>query len=81
MALIGTVAGFASFGIAARGVALTIQRRPISSGFVGYGIAAVAFGGVGYFVHGIEQRQNELLKERKDILVANRARRLAGEEA
>jgi len=50
-------------------------------GFVGYGISAVALGSVGYLVYGIEQRQNELLKERKDILTANRARRLAAEEA
>ncbi|KAG0080487.1 hypothetical protein BGZ93_002935 [Podila epicladia] len=81
MALLGTIAGFATFGVAARGVALTIQRRPIASGFVGYGISAVAVGSVGYLVHGIEQRQNELLKERKDILTANRARKLAAEEA
>lgn len=50
-------------------------------GFVGYGISAVALGSVGYLVHGIEMRQNELLKERKEILTANRARRLAAEEA
>lgn len=32
MALIGTVAGFATFGVAARGLALTMQRRALSSG-------------------------------------------------
>lgn len=32
MALIGTVAGFATFGLAARGLALSIQRRALSSG-------------------------------------------------
>ncbi|KAF9538921.1 hypothetical protein EC957_006034 [Mortierella hygrophila] len=77
MALISSVAGFATFGVAARAVALTIQRRPIISGFGGYGAAVVAFGGVGYFVHNVEQRQNELLKERKEVLLANRERRLA----
>ena len=46
-------------------------------GFGGYGAAVVAFGGVGYFVHNVEQRQNELLKERKEVLLANRERRLA----
>lgn len=46
-------------------------------GFAGYGAAAVALGGVGYFVHNVEQRQNELLKERKEVLLANRERRLA----
>ncbi|KAF9297134.1 hypothetical protein BKA57DRAFT_540544 [Linnemannia elongata] len=77
MALITSVAGFATFGVAARAVALTIQRRPVVSGFAGYGAAAVALGGVGYFVHNVEQRQNELLKERKEVLLANRERRLA----
>ncbi|KAG0056916.1 hypothetical protein BGZ83_002856 [Gryganskiella cystojenkinii] len=75
MALIGTVAGFATFGVAARAASLSIQRRSISSEFVGYGVSAVALGAVGYFVHGMEQRQNELLKDRKEILAANRARR------
>ena len=45
-------------------------------GFAGYGVAAVALGGVGYFVHNVEQRQTELLKERKEVLLANRERRL-----
>ncbi|KAF9090454.1 hypothetical protein BGX29_005590 [Mortierella sp. GBA35] len=81
MALITSVAGFATFGVAARAVALTIQRRPIVSGFGGYGAAAVALGAVGYFVHGAEQRQTELLKERKAVLVANRERRLAAQDA
>ncbi|GJJ73827.1 hypothetical protein EMPS_06185 [Entomortierella parvispora] len=75
MALLGTVAGFATFGVAARGLALTMQRRALSSEFVGYGVSAIALGGVGYFVHGLEQRQTELLKERREILSANRARR------
>ncbi|KAF9900948.1 hypothetical protein EC991_006722 [Linnemannia zychae] len=77
MALITSVAGFATFGVTARAIALTIQSRPIVSGFAGYGAAAVALGSVGYFVHNVEQRQNELLKERKEVLLANRERRLA----
>ncbi|KAF9114443.1 hypothetical protein BGX27_010830 [Mortierella sp. AM989] len=80
MALLTAVAGFASFGVAARGLALSIQHRPIVSGFVGYGASAAAFGAVGYFVYGVEQRQNELLKERKELLLANRERRLAAQE-
>ncbi|KAF8938511.1 hypothetical protein BGZ58_000767 [Dissophora ornata] len=81
MALLTTVAGFSTFGLAVRGVALTIQRRPITTGFAGYGLSAVVFGSVGYFVYGVEQRQNELLKERKEVLSANRQRRLAVQEA
>ncbi|KAI8596106.1 hypothetical protein EDD21DRAFT_419994, partial [Dissophora ornata] len=49
--------------------------------FAGYGLSAVVFGSVGYFVYGVEQRQNELLKERKEVLSANRQRRLAVQEA
>ncbi|KAG0199799.1 hypothetical protein BGX28_006990 [Mortierella sp. GBA30] len=81
MALLTSVAGFATFGIAARGVALSIQRRPLVSGFAGYGASAVALGAVGYFVHDIEERQSKLLKERKEVLTANRERRLAAQEA
>ncbi|KAF9916719.1 hypothetical protein BX616_003020 [Lobosporangium transversale] len=81
MALLATVTGFATFGVAARAFALTVQRRPIVSGFVGYGISATAFGGLGYLVYGIEQRQNKLLKERKEALTANRERRLVAQDA
>ncbi|KAG0367892.1 hypothetical protein BGZ54_003061 [Gamsiella multidivaricata] len=81
MALLTTVAGFSTFGLAARGVALTIQRRPIVSGFFGYGASAVTLGAVGYFVYGVEQRQRELLKERKETLTANREKRIAAQEA
>ncbi|KAF9962036.1 hypothetical protein BGZ70_008146 [Mortierella alpina] len=81
MTLLTSVAGFATFGVAARAVALTIQRRPIASGFGGYGLSVLAFGGIGYFAYGVEQRQAELLKERKDVLTANRERRLSAQEA
>ncbi|KAF9186477.1 hypothetical protein BGZ51_002005 [Haplosporangium sp. Z 767] len=79
MALLTSIAGYASFGMAARGITLSIQRRPIASGFGGYAISAVVFGGVGYFMHNLEQRQNELLKERKEVLAANRERRFAAQ--
>ncbi|KAG0235556.1 hypothetical protein B0O80DRAFT_498170 [Mortierella sp. GBAus27b] len=79
MAVLATVAGFATFGVAARATALAIQRRPIVSGFAGYGISGVALGAIGYFAHGVEQRQNELLKERMETLSANRERRAAQE--
>ncbi|KAG0259600.1 hypothetical protein BG011_002532 [Mortierella polycephala] len=80
MALLTSIAGFTTFGVAARGLALTVQRRPIASGFGGYAISAAVFGGVGYFMHNLEQRQNELLKERMTVLTANRERRLAVQE-
>ncbi|KAG0258470.1 hypothetical protein DFQ27_004626 [Actinomortierella ambigua] len=81
MPLVGTVAGFATFGVAARAVALSIQRREITSGLGAYAASAAALGSVGYFVYGVEQRQNDLLKERKEVLIANRARRLATDES
>ncbi|KAG0007148.1 hypothetical protein BGZ65_003668 [Modicella reniformis] len=80
MALFATVAGFTTFGLAARGVALSIQCRPLASGFVGYGISGITLGAFGYYVHGAEQRQNELLKERMTALTASRERRLAARE-
>jgi hypothetical protein len=49
--------------------------------FTGYGASAVVLGAVGYFVYGVEQRQIELLKERKEVLAANREKRLAAQEA
>ncbi|KAF9209888.1 hypothetical protein BGZ49_010418 [Haplosporangium sp. Z 27] len=81
MALLSAVAGFTTFGVAARGLALSIQRRPLVSGFAGYGASAVAFGAFGYYLHGVVQRQDELLKERKEVLLANRERRRAAQEA
>ncbi|KAF9358603.1 hypothetical protein BGX34_008865 [Mortierella sp. NVP85] len=81
MGVLTTVAGFTTFGLAARGFALGVQRRPLASGFAGYGISGAVFGAVGYFVYGVEQRQNELLKERMTVLTANREKRLAAQES
>jgi len=65
MGLVGTLAS----------LLMTLGINCLTIEFVGYGVSAVALGGVGYFVHGVEQRQNELLKERRELLSANRARR------
>ncbi|KAG0305948.1 hypothetical protein BGZ98_003243 [Dissophora globulifera] len=81
MALLTSILGFSTFGLAARGFALSVQRRSLSSDFVGYGASAAVFGAVGYYMHNVQQRQNELLKERKEVLNANRERRLGAQEA
>ena len=37
-------------------------------------MAMTAFGGVGYYLHGVEIRQNELIQKKKEEIIATRER-------
>ncbi|KAI8379612.1 uncharacterized protein BYT42DRAFT_569402 [Radiomyces spectabilis] len=74
MSLLGSVSGFAAFGVLVRTYALGLQKRPLFSNPSGHAIAAAVFGGFGYYVHGLQQRQEDLIESKKEVLLKNRAR-------
>ncbi|KAI8339606.1 hypothetical protein BC941DRAFT_325969, partial [Chlamydoabsidia padenii] len=74
MSVLTSVSGFAAFGVLVRSYALGLQKRSLSSDPTGYAIAASVFGGVGYYVHNLQERQNAQMAGKKDLLLKNRAR-------
>ncbi|KAJ8662845.1 hypothetical protein O0I10_001021 [Lichtheimia ornata] len=74
MSVLTSVSGFAAFGVLVRTYALGLQRRPLLSNPSSHLAAAVVFGGVGYFMNGVLERQNALIEGKKDILLQHRAR-------
>ncbi|WOO81973.1 uncharacterized protein LOC62_04G005479 [Vanrija pseudolonga] len=77
MAEVPTVLGFAAFGFAARCFQLGIQKRPIFAGPQAHVAISTIFGGLGYYVYHLEQRQNVLLAEKKKELKEKRERESA----
>ncbi|KAF0436085.1 hypothetical protein F8M41_004736 [Gigaspora margarita] len=76
MTLITTVTGFAAFGVAVRAYALALERRPVFDNPITHVLTATFFGGVGAYIYHAEERQVELIEKRKQVLLANRKRRL-----
>ncbi|KAI8086174.1 uncharacterized protein BX664DRAFT_335092 [Halteromyces radiatus] len=74
MSVLTSVSGFAAFGVLVRTYALGLQKRPLFSNPAGHALAATVFGGVGYFVYNLQERQNALMAGKKDLLLKNRAR-------
>ncbi|KAK0554188.1 hypothetical protein OC846_002199 [Tilletia horrida] len=74
MTLAGTVLGYAGLGFATRCYALGIQRRNIFENFGGHALLMGLFGAAGYWLHGIEGRQLELIERKKEEIKANRER-------
>ncbi|KAI8378603.1 hypothetical protein BD560DRAFT_325160 [Blakeslea trispora] len=74
MSLIGSVSGFAAFGVLVRTYALGLQKRPILSNPSSHLLAAGVFGAVGYYVHDLQERQSALMASKKEIMIKNRAR-------
>ncbi|KAL9936852.1 hypothetical protein V8E36_004087 [Tilletia maclaganii] len=72
MAIAGTVLGYASLGFVTRCYALGIQRRNIFENFGGHAILMGLFGAAGYWLHGVEARQRQILSAKKEQLKANR---------
>lgn len=72
MALASYVLGFSSLGLATRCWQLAIERRNIFDNFWGHLIAAGAFGTAGFYLHGVSERQQSALSERKQTLIDNR---------
>ncbi|CAO3648131.1 hypothetical protein BJ944DRAFT_158424 [Cunninghamella echinulata] len=74
MSILTSVSGFAAFGVLVRTYALGLQKKPLFSNPSGHAIAAGVFGAVGYYVHNLQERQNSLMEQKKELLLKNRAR-------
>ncbi|KAI8065268.1 hypothetical protein BC940DRAFT_228778, partial [Gongronella butleri] len=74
MSVLTSVSGFAAFGVLVRTYALGLQKRPLFSNPASHAIAAGVFGGVGYYVHYLQERQNAAMAGKKELLLKNRAR-------
>ncbi|KAI9633409.1 uncharacterized protein MKK02DRAFT_39030 [Dioszegia hungarica] len=74
MSLLANVLGFSAFGFGVRCFQLGLQKEGMFTRPLGHIGAAAAFGGIGYAVYHMEQRQNHLLADRKKELQTNRDR-------
>ncbi|TIB02033.1 hypothetical protein E3P94_01231 [Wallemia ichthyophaga] len=72
MALASYILGFSGVGFATRCWQLAIERRNVFDNFFGHLIAVGAFGTAGFFLHGVSQRQQNALEDRKQVLIENR---------
>ncbi|QRV89898.1 hypothetical protein RhiJN_17916 [Ceratobasidium sp. AG-Ba] len=72
MSLLGNVLGFGAFGMAARAWQLGIQKRPILQSPGSYLLSGGVFGAIGYWIVGVEERQNFLLAQKRKELESRR---------
>ncbi|EGO60510.1 NADH/ubiquinone oxidoreductase [Neurospora tetrasperma FGSC 2508] len=73
---------WAGFGLATRAWSLGIERRPIlgRSTLWGYPVFAAIGASFGYWVQGVDERQQAILQERKQAILDKRARRAARQQ-
>ncbi|EIE84315.1 hypothetical protein G6F46_010286 [Rhizopus delemar] len=74
MSLIGSVSGFAAFGVLVRTYALGLQKRPVFSNPSSHALAAGIFGSVGYFMYELQERQAAGIAAKREIMIQNRKR-------
>ncbi|KAG0736720.1 hypothetical protein G6F57_006604 [Rhizopus arrhizus] len=74
MSLIGSVSGFAAFGVLVRTYALGLQKRPVFSNPSSHALAAGIFGSVGYFMYDLQERQAAGIAAKREIMIQNRKR-------
>ncbi|KDN39239.1 hypothetical protein K437DRAFT_259127 [Tilletiaria anomala UBC 951] len=78
MAVATTVLGYAGLGFLTRCYALGIQKRNVLENLGGHAMLMTVFGAAGYYLHGVEGRQAELIQQKKEQILKNR-QRMAGE--
>ncbi|KAG8747341.1 hypothetical protein FRC10_001520 [Ceratobasidium sp. 414] len=67
MTVLGNVLGFGAFGMAARAWQLGVQKRPITQTPGSYLLSGAVFGAIGYWLVGVEERQNVLLAQKRKV--------------
>ncbi|CAO1616501.1 unnamed protein product [Sympodiomycopsis kandeliae] len=70
--VLGSIAGWAGVGFLTRCYQLGIQKRHVFDNFGGHVGFMAGFGALGYYFHGLTQRQEILLKDKQDEILANR---------
>ncbi|PWN90184.1 hypothetical protein FA10DRAFT_251554 [Acaromyces ingoldii] len=74
MSVAASVLGYAGLGFLTRCYQLGIQKRNIFDNLGGHAMAMTAFGALGYYFHGLEGRQQELIQKKKEQILENRER-------
>ncbi|TKY90895.1 hypothetical protein EX895_000893 [Sporisorium graminicola] len=74
MSVAASVLGYAGLGFLTRCYALGLQKRNIFENLGGHAMLMSAFGALGYYVHGLEGRQLELIAHKKEQILKNRER-------
>ncbi|KAJ1027864.1 hypothetical protein NDA13_003317 [Ustilago tritici] len=81
MSVAASVLGYAGLGFLTRCYALGLQKRNIFENLGGHAMLMTAFGGLGYYIHGLEGRQLELIAHKKEQILKNRERLAAGSQS
>jgi len=68
MTIVSSILGFGAFGFAVRCWQLGVQRRNIMDNLGGHALSVGAWGTLGYFAYGWQERQNVLLAEKHKML-------------
>ncbi|PWO01082.1 hypothetical protein FA09DRAFT_342048 [Tilletiopsis washingtonensis] len=74
MTVFTSVLGYAGLGFLTRCYALGLQKRNIFDALGGHAMMITAFGGLGYYMHGLEGRQLAYIAAKKEQIQQNRER-------
>ncbi|KAG1750029.1 uncharacterized protein EDB91DRAFT_781808 [Suillus paluster] len=77
MALLGTIAGFSLFGLAARFGQLAIKKRNLMENLGGHALSMGAFGFAGYWAYQWDERAAVMLAQKRAEITERRERKLA----
>ncbi|CAO1618152.1 unnamed protein product [Parajaminaea phylloscopi] len=69
-----SVIGWAGLGFVTRCYQLGLQKRNMFDNFGGHAALMTIFGGIGYWAHGLQERQEKLIEQKKEQILRNRER-------
>ncbi|KAG1734660.1 hypothetical protein P692DRAFT_20753818 [Suillus brevipes Sb2] len=76
MALLGTIAGFSLFGLAARFGQLAIKKRNLMENLGGHALSMGVFGYAGYWAYQWDERAAVMLAQKRAEITERRERKL-----
>ncbi|KAG2125410.1 hypothetical protein DEU56DRAFT_743843 [Suillus clintonianus] len=77
MAVLGTIAGFSLFGLAARFGQLAIKKRNLMENLGGHALSMGVFGYAGYWAYQWDERAAVMLAQKRAEITERRERKLA----
>ncbi|KAG1753391.1 hypothetical protein EDB19DRAFT_1869925 [Suillus lakei] len=77
MAVLGTIAGFSLFGLAARFGQLAIKKRNLMENLGGHALSMGVFGYAGYLAYQWDERAAVMLAQKRAEITERRERKLA----
>ncbi|KAI1327996.1 NADH2 dehydrogenase subunit 14K [Xylariaceae sp. FL0255] len=81
--MVSRILFWSGFGVAVRAWQLGLEMRPLlnRSSLWAYPVFAGVGASFGYWLQGVDERQNAMLSERKDAILEKRARKAARDAA